>query len=209
MCVELGSVISTAVAGVSLTEQHHIHRIARLRKIPDRNVLPQWLDPRKLAHQNAEIEGLVGSENLPRLANAVAQLAPATVVLSFAVNDGGVPVVEGESTTEVRLVCQRCLMPMAQGISATFTVGVVADELDATDLPPQMDPWVVNEAVADVYALIEDELLLALPMIPMHPLEQCCAEVVPAADDAPSVSRPKPFDMLRQLKTSNAKVLNG
>lgn len=172
-------------------------------------MLPQWLDPRKLAHQNARFQGLVGPENLPRLADAVAQLAPVTAVLRFAINEGGVPVVEGESMAEVGLVCQRCLMPMAEGISATFTVGVVADELGATDLPPQMDPWVVNEAVADVYALIEDELLLALPMIPMHPLEQCCAQTATVADDALSVSRQKPFDVLRQLKTSNAKVLNG
>jgi len=146
---------------------------------------------------------------MPRLVDAVAQLAPVTAILSFAVNEGGVPVVEGVSMTEVGLVCQRCLMPLTEGISAAFTVGVVADEFGAIDLPPQMDPWVVNEAVADVYALIEDELLLALPMIPMHPLGQCCAEAAPAADDALSVSRSKPFDVLRQLKTSNVKMLNG
>lgn len=163
-------------------------------------MLPQWLDPRKLALQGASLSGEVALENLPRVRQLVERLSPVAATLKFVVNDSGVPIVEGVLATEAGLVCQRCLKPMEQALRIAFAVGVVACDADAAELAKRLDPWLVGEEAGDLHALIEEELLLALPMIPFHPPAECSGLDVCGAGEAAQISKPNPFDVLRQLK---------
>lgn len=71
--------------------------------------------------------------------------------------------------TQVLLVCQRCLSPYPQPLEVDRWFRFVKDEAtaDAEDDAAEEDLLVLDPRF-DVTALVEDELLLALPLIPAH-----------------------------------------
>ncbi len=103
----------------------------------------------------------------------------------------------------VVLQCQRCLQPMVHTLEVDRRFRFVADEDEAERLDEQIeDDVLVLEPRLDLFALLEDELLLALPLVPRH--EPACpgplpAALEPAADDAPA-QRPNPFAALAALR---------
>ncbi len=74
--------------------------------------------------------------------------------------------------------CQRCLQPMAQPLFVERRFRFVEGEDEAARLDDELEEDVLALAPRfDLLALIEDELLLALPLVPRH---EACPEL-PAA----------------------------
>lgn len=168
---------------------------------PVRHLLPRLVDPRKLASQGMSVKGEITARDLPRLSDAVAgEPSNARVELSFARDPGGQERLDGRVDCDVTLVCQRCLLPVAVSLTAHVAVGIVAGDEQARMLDRELEPWIVAEESGDLFELIEEELLLALPMIAFHPLEQCQGSshyTTGAAQDAPDEN---PFQALKALK---------
>ena len=98
-------------------------------------------------------------------------------------------------TGSLRLRCQRCLEPMDWPLALEATVWLARNEAEADALPvneDEFDPVVGSESF-DVNALIEDEVLLSLPLTPKH--AHCPEPLVVAKDLAAS-----PFASLKGLK---------
>ncbi len=104
--------------------------------------------------------------------------------------------------TSLALVCQRCLgavdVPMRIEKALHFVHGEdTAAELDADS----DDDVLASTRSLDLRSLIEDELLLALPLVPRH--DECPPGALAAheavADDA-NVDKPHPFAVLSALK---------
>jgi len=66
------------------------------------------------------------------------------------------------------LVCQRCLEPMQLDLSLSFDYVVSESEPEPFDGDEDVD-WIESSQEMDLNALIEDELLIAIPYAPMHP----------------------------------------
>jgi len=98
--------------------------------------------------------------------------------------------------------CQRCMatMPYPLQLRSRLLVVQTEAELDVEDDPDASpDEWiepVLASKHLDVLALVEDELILGLPYVPMH---QQCAVQAPSHEDDKAVE-PSPFAVLRQLK---------
>jgi len=105
----------------------------------------------------------------------------------------------------LRLVCQRCLEPMDVHVTAQPSLGMVRTDLEAERLPPSYEPLQVGDEPVPLVAVIEDELLLALPIVSMHE-PQVCPVQSPAAqdDDGDSASKASAFDALRVLKKTES-----
>lgn len=108
----------------------------------------------------------------------------------------------------IRLTCQRCLQAVDVPLDLRRSYRFVADEASAAeaDLEAEEDLLVVTHAL-DLPALIEDEFLLALPLVPRHEGE--CPQPLLAASDvnelaAASGPRENPFDVLAGLKARKA-----
>ena len=104
----------------------------------------------------------------------------------------------------VPLTCQRCMAPVATPVTVDQWYRFVASEdvAMAEDDEAEEDLLVMVPQF-DLLALLEDELLMALPLVPMH--ETCPVTPVfnagdPAVDAAEA--KPNPFAMLGQLKKS-------
>jgi len=104
----------------------------------------------------------------------------------------------------VSLVCQRCLGPVETPLNVQRSFHFVANE----DLAAQLDADSEDDVLAltrslNLCELVEDELLLALPLVPRH---EVCPDPLPLphGDDKGEESAPNPFAVLAALKRGSA-----
>jgi uncharacterized protein len=98
----------------------------------------------------------------------------------------------------VQMKCQRCLGAMAESIDASYRFQFVKDEATAQALDEAQDEvdTLVHSRQFDLHELIEDEMLMALPIVSLH---EACPEAGAAAfllED----TKPNPFAVLKNLK---------
>lgn len=105
--------------------------------------------------------------------------------------------------TTLPLTCQRCLKPVSQTLDVDRSFRFVANESEAAeqDADAEEDVLVLSRQF-NVLELIEDELLLDLPVIARHEVcpEPLAAAAAEAEDEAPEEPRPNPFAALEALK---------
>ena len=132
-------------------------------------VLPSRLAVRKQVDAEAVVAARVESRHLPRVLDAVlAADSEFAVELRFARSDEGRWLIAVAIEGGVELACQRCLQAVAVAVSSSSTLQVVAHEDEARSQLKHCDPIILDEGQLDVYALVEDELLMALPIVALH-----------------------------------------
>lgn len=172
---------------------------------------PSHLDVEAFAKAAGRLDGrwpLRGFDRLAESAHAEARPGDADTVAWQAEGElrpvrGGDPEIwlhVGAEAT-VNLECQRCLQPVAEPLAVRRSFRFARDEATAAqiDADSEDDVLVLTRAL-DLHELVEDELILALPLVPRHaacplPLAVPAAEVV-----EPSAERPHPFAALAALK---------
>ena len=125
--------------------------------------------------------------------------------LTFGRDEARRSVALGRVQAVVPLVCQRCLGVMEHPVDAQVCLMLL----------PGADPLPVVADRVSLADLVEDELLLALPQIPMHPLGTCRVAVETAAESpgsdrpaSPEIAgeaqkRPNPFAALAGWKSDS------
>ncbi len=157
------------------------------------------LDAEAVAAQGAVIEREFALSGFTRLRDRLA--APDGSVrarLSLRLVDG-VAAGEIELTAAVMLECQRCLQPMARELRSESELAFVAG--DAERVPAEYEVIAGDPKRVDLAALVEDELLLALPVIARHaPGEDCrWPDAGAAAEQAAEPAMRRPFAGLKDL----------
>jgi uncharacterized protein len=105
------------------------------------------------------------------------------------------------------LMCQRCLQPVAAALHFDRSFRFVADEKQAAAIDADIEEDVlVLSRNFDLGELIEDELLLALPLVPRH--EICPQPLAGPTDPVAFDERTNPFDVLSELKIKRKPVSN-
>jgi len=163
--------------------------------------LPQQIDVRRFAESGRHLEGEVLLQDCQRLSQAVkAGEGSISVSLDFEMQPGGRPIIHGNIRGQVVMDCQRCLEPTIVDLDCVVSIGIVRNEEQAELLPDDLDPMIVDDELG-LIELIEDELLLALPIVPAH--EHCDSPVasMPGVDHEPEPQkRDNPFAILASLK---------
>lgn len=104
-----------------------------------------------------------------------------------------------KADARVSLVCQRCLQPVPVALQVERSFRFVADEHQALAIDAEIDEDVlVLSRTFDVTELVEDECLLALPLVPRH--EVCPQPLTVVPDLVELEERPNPFEVLGELK---------
>lgn len=169
-------------------------------------------DPERLAAHGGSLRGETDTGVMPRLRALLAGDEPRAVTYEVRAyrDEAGRLVLEGRARATLDCVCQRCMEPVALVIDADFRLAVVADEDAARNLPGELDPLIPErETDIDLAVLLEDELILALPPIPVHADEGACGERVQYARDEQEhefdgdAKKENPFAVLKQLKNGN------
>lgn len=150
-------------------------------------------------------EGTLPIASLRRLCEALASSdGEVSFELDFGRDSLGTSYVDVRASAPLSLICQRSLEPFVLPVALQARLGLIRDERDEAGLPPECEALLVAEdgrlSPADV---IEDELLLALPLIPVNPDYSLPAEVTghdPEPGSASAVHAENPFAVLRELK---------
>lgn len=168
--------------------------------------LPATIDPIQLAERGARLSGTLPLKSMPRLAQGSLEgSGDVSVDLAFEREEGQrVFVMHGTLRVTLRVTCQRCLETMQLNLEAA--PWLILAKSDAQLEPREGDAdMLVADKPLSLSGLVEDELLLALPMVPLHAPDQCTAKVravnvVRAAPDRTERGRKNPFAVLDRLK---------
>lgn len=158
---------------------------------------PDWIDPDKAAAAGRELGGTVPLARLPRLEGMIADPGAAEISfrLRFGLDDQRQVRVDVSVSGSVPLRCQRTLRVYWQEIESRSTVGIVADERAADQLPADYEPLICLDKKLEVAHLIGEELLLGLPLVPIAP----GAGQVNIGEDRPADTH-RPFSGLAELR---------
>jgi len=161
------------------------------------SMLPRWVVARKLAARGQVLNGSVATGELCRLTAAVSATdAAVEVELEFVPGDE-VAEIHGHVRVGVTLICERCLEPVEIGLEAAPALGLVRSDQDAAQLPGRLEPCFVPAEELDLFDLVEEELLLALPIVARH--QEACGRFGSLDPVTPETAE-SPFRVLERLK---------
>lgn len=133
------------------------------------SALPRLIDPRKFAQKSVSVSGNIEISQLSRLRSMLmSDVGSIEVELQFDINEQKHRTLVGELSAVLTVQCQRCLEVMEQSVEAQLNLAVVWDDDGAKQLDKSFDPWIVPEGQADIYEVIEEELILSLPIVNYH-----------------------------------------
>ncbi len=101
------------------------------------------------------------------------------------------------------MVCQRCMTPVDVPLEVDRSFRFVADEATAEALDDDVEEDLLAlSREFDLHELIEDELLMALPVVPRHDVCPVAVPMASSEDDfeAASAEKPNPFAALATLR---------
>jgi uncharacterized protein len=153
---------------------------------------PAAIDGLAFARSAAVLEGKLGLESLPRLAQSGCSGSIITFVLKGEINERGRPGLRLVVDASVRLQCQRCLDSLDLPLHLEAQLELVASEAEIAAADDDVERVLADREMS-VVALVEDEVLLALPMVPKH--ERCSA-----AADLGGGARESAFQALAALR---------
>lgn len=176
--------------------------------------IPDFVDPRVWAEQSNELAADVGLQYMPRLlASCDAGVDPTKPCVSFSLkfrfDERQRPQVTGNVEANVTLVCQRCLQGVEHTMQSSWVVHPVSRA--TVERGEWEDSFVFHEndegqvGVAPLQ-LVEEEILLSLPLVPMH--DACDAGWQDKSLDADEASgeatgKHNPFAVLAGLKSTD------
>lgn len=165
--------------------------------------LPKIVDPRKLAERGVRLTGAVPVKAMPRLLSYLCKDQDViSVDLQFDLDELRHRTITGSATGRVHMTCQRCLEATAVEINAQFNLALAFNEERAKQLPSYYDPLIVEEDEANLLDIVEEELILSLPLVPYH--DDCSVQTTfgdsSTTEKSEQNTTPNPFSILAQLK---------
>jgi uncharacterized protein len=166
---------------------------------------PRRLDVGALARSGEAIEGRWPIAELERLAGSVLSIPAGAAVAWHASGHlerrtGAEPqaCIDLAAHASVVVQCQRCLEPLPMDLIVERRFRFAADERAAQALDAEIEDDVLAMTPAlDLRQLVEDELLLALPLVPRH---EHCATPLGRGATANAEPRASPFRILETLR---------
>lgn len=166
--------------------------------------LPESVDAWRMVSARRSFQGSLPIAAMPRLCEALADDAGlAQYQLDFGRDEFGTAYVDVRVQAPLSLVCQRTLDPFIMPVTVESRLGLIRSEREEASLPAGCEPLLIAEDdKLNPIDVIEDELLLALPLVPVNPDSALPEDVTrPPAEPISAEERPdNPFAVLRELK---------
>lgn len=184
------------------------------RPLPSaRQLQAQRLNMQSLAQEEASLADTIFLQTMDRLAQETQGLQPDATVswLANAELRGGSGATNDvwlhlEAQTTIPLTCQRCMGVVTTLVQVDQWYRFVAtEEIAMAEDDEAEEDLLVMAPQFDLIALLEDELLMSLPLVPMHETCPVASKIsavgkVDMADTAGAPAKLNPFAVLAQLK---------
>lgn len=170
--------------------------------------LPVEVNPYRLIEQRRQVSGSLPVSQLTRLTSMLeSQEGTLNVELNFDRNDVGRPVIQGEIKGQLVLRCERCNEALNYDFASDIDVALVKSDAEAERLADGYDTWLVEDERIFIQDFIEDEVLLALPLVvkhescqPARPLIEALPEDVIEEQEEDKTVEDNPFALLKDWK---------
>jgi uncharacterized protein len=170
-----------------------------------RDKLRKLYQVQKEVIRNGYFEGEIALSELGRLIELMhlgaADLKGRKITLKFEFvrNESEIPMLIGRLETSLELECQRCLDAMESPMTLDFSLMIDAsDELVGDN---GVDTLYSDDGYIDIFEVVEDELILAIPLVAMHENTACNENL--QVSESETVVKDNPFAVLQQLKTTD------
>lgn len=140
-----------------------------------RDSLPESIDPQQQASRPEPLSGVWPADRCKRLGSEGRRvLEDVFLEARFTRHKAGRIEIDGRVRAAVELICQRCLRPLPWSVDETVNLTVVDERMSNADPPaPDVIELDKNGLIA-TGQWIEDEVLLRIPMVPVHAELQDC-----------------------------------
>ena len=162
--------------------------------------VPEAVDAWRMVAARREFEGRIPLAALARLRDSLLEPeGDVRYLLAFGTDALGVPYAELRIEAELPLECQRSLQRFLLPVRLEQRLGLIRDEADEAALLPDYEALLVEaDGMLKPAELVEDELILALPVVPVSPeAEAVERDFAPTAEETAQAS---PFAALAGLK---------
>ena len=162
--------------------------------------IPQKIRVSAAVARHEHYAGELALETLPKLSGLLAEQAGAVQVDVRFSTLAGVPALTGGIEGPLLMECRRCGKPYGMTLRHELDLRLVASEEEEVRLMQDCEPYWVQDDQLVLKDLLEDELLLALPMLPR--CDSCENIVNGAVESAPDREprRENPFAALKKFK---------
>lgn len=170
--------------------------------------LPEVLDAWRMVAAGRGFEGTLPLSSMARLRDALCDDAGVVrYTIDFGRDELRIPYVEVRAQAELPLTCQRSMQRFLQPVQVVQRLALLPadDDLEAAEagLPPDYEPLPVPpDGSLRPADLVEDELILAVPVVPIAPGGEALEQDWPATAD--EVAQASPFAGLAALKKRGA-----
>ena len=164
------------------------------------DMLPETVNFMRQVERNRVIEGVYPLSKFARLNES---LQSNDGFISVRIEFGhcvGFACLRAKVSAKLLVECQRCLKPMETEVTGNIKFALVNSEDEFELLPDELEPYLLEGDEQSIIDIIEDEVLLSLPMVTVH--ENDCSdfmsrqqEIIKAEKEASN-----PFAALKALK---------
>ena len=167
--------------------------------------IPVRLDPGRSATRQQRFDGAIPHRALSRLTDVSVDDGCVKVALACDRDEQHLATMKASIRTQVKLLCQRCNEHYMHDVAIDVVYCPVRDDAAAEQIPSEYEAVLLSDDDdVNLHQLIEDEILLALPLVPMHELSECNQEGQTSWGDIDDTEedKPNPFAVLSKLKSS-------
>ncbi len=172
--------------------------------------LPLEVDPFRLATKEEALKGAIPLKQMKRLLESLCSDEGEVLIdVVFSLDINRVVLLSGNIQADIKLICQRCMEEMTLPLNLDFQIALARSEAEMERLSDEYETALIEETPIMLSDLIEDEIILAVPVIPKHRDKTCSSdEVINSWSEqqeeeinTEDVKRDNPFDVLASLKT--------
>ena len=185
---------------IDLTVEFSPRNIFRLMSDLPNSLVPEHVDAWRMVTARREFEGRIPLAAMTRLRDALLEPdGDARYTLAFGTDALQVPFAELRIEAELPLECQRSLQRFLLPVHMVQRLGLIRDEADEAALPAEYEALLVPvDGVMRLQDLVEDELVLAVPAVPMNPESDAVDRDWPIPEQ--ELAQASPFAALSLLK---------
>lgn len=166
--------------------------------------MPETANFKRQVELNRQFEGEYPLKKFARLGEYLTSVDGGVDAKIMFERSFGFACMKASISAKLLIECQRCLQPLEVDVAGSFKFALLRNEEDFDLLPEEFEPYILDGEEQSIIDLIEDELILCLPMVTVH--EDNCSDYmvkqgkkIKAKMDAEKESS-HPFAALKSLK---------
>ena len=167
------------------------------------NDLPTFIDPLHLAKQGSSLQGSLAVAQMSRLHQSLCEVQGEVYIDWQFQTEQQWATITGSIQTQLHMLCQRCLQPVGWSIHARVALVALPHGHSEEDLPEGFEVLTLTSHPIPLLTLVEDELILALPIVVRHSVCPSNEYQVTNTTTSEPAESYRPFQVLSQWKKQN------